>query len=951
MTASGRRDDRGAADGWDKPPVPIVAVPEGVVGDGGADEERAAEEAFATASGNFLDQRIEAIVEADGVDDVGLPGRGREIGGFGHIEPKGFFADHVDLAFQSLEHEFVVQGVGRADVDGVEAAIEGGGQAGIRMWDSKPVSGGFGSFEGRGDHRDDVDTVAAEGIDVDASDGSRAHNGRANGRRGCTGELLVRGGTIVNRLAAYVIRPGADRPNAAAVDASARFSIGCARRAVSVGRADNEGAAHCCNRVAGFIRPHRFPLAVVRGQRLLGVRIGIDTGGTFTDLVVMDEASGQVDVVKLPSTPDEPSRAILAALEQAGIEPASATFFVLGTTVAVNALLQRRGARVLYITTDGFEDVPFLQRVDRKFHYDLDWERPLPLVARRDCLGIRERIDYRGETVTALTADGIDNLIGTIRERLTDTDIESPDVAFALNFLFSYVRPDHEARVRQALTEAFPGIPISASHEVAPIWREYERASTTIADAAVKPLVSRFIGSLDQGLRERGFARSWSVMKSNGGQMLSHTAGERPVQTVLSGLSGGIIAGQAFGAEAGQENVITFDMGGTSTDVGVVADGRIGYTTAWEIEFGLPVAAPFIEMTTMGAGGGSIAWVNKGGLLQVGPQSAGAVPGPACYAQGGEEATVTDANVVLGRLNPDNFLGGELPLDADLAYAAIERTARKVGLQPVDTAHAVVEIAVENIAEAMRLLTVQRGLDPRVFSLVAFGGAGPLHAAAIARVIGSRATLIPPHPGLCSAFGTLLADIRVDKTWTHLVRSDAPDLDELDARLRALVREAVEDLGREGFSGEPTILRSANMRYLGQNYEEEIPIPDGPLTQDGWQRLIDGFERHYEAEYGYRIANEVIEVVQLNVSAAGGASKPQMSAIPERPPAEARARRRVYFDSREPVDCPIYEREDLSPADAIEGPAVIEELDSTTVVHPGQTLTIGPHGLASLVWA
>ena len=682
----------------------------------------------------------------------------------------------------------------------------------------------------------------------------------------------------------------------------------------------------------------------------LGVRIGIDTGGTFTDLVVMDEATGRIDVVKLPSTPDEPSRAILAALEQAGVAPALATYLVLGTTVAVNALLQRRGARVLYITTNGFEDVPFLQRVDRRFHYDLDWERPLPLVARRDCLGVRERVDYRGQTVTPLSDAAIDRLIGLIRERLTDTDIESPDVAFALNFLFSYVRPDHETSVREALSEAFPGIPISVSHEVAPIWREYERASTTIADAAVKPLLSRFIDSLDRGLRERGFTRSWSVMKSNGGQMLAETAGERPVQTVLSGLSGGIIAGQAFGAEAGASNVITFDMGGTSTDVGVVADGRVGYTTAWEIEFGLPVAAPFIEMTTMGAGGGSIAWVNKGEMLQVGPQSAGAVPGPACYAQGGREATVTDANVVLGRLNPENFLGGDLPLDANLAYQAIERVARQVGLQPVDTAHAIVEIAVENIAEAMRLLTVQRGLDPRMFSLVAFGGAGPLHAAAIARVIGTRATLIPPHPGLCSAFGTLLADIRVDKTWTHLVRSDTPDLADLDKRLNALVQEAVEDLGREGFDGEPTILRSANMRYLGQNYEEEIPIPDGPLTHDAWQQLIKGFERHYKTEYGYRIENEVIEVVQLNVTAVGEASKPQLSSLSSQPSAKPRSRRLVYFDPREPVDCPIFERDDLSSDDVLRGPAIIEELDSTTVVHPGQALTIGDRGLASLVW-
>ncbi len=684
------------------------------------------------------------------------------------------------------------------------------------------------------------------------------------------------------------------------------------------------------------------------GRRLVGIRIGIDTGGTFTDLIVMDEASGELRVVKRPSTPDDPSRAIFEALAHGAVDLRGASSLVLGTTVAVNALLQRRGARVLYITTEGFEDVPFLQRVDRKFHYDLDWQRPLPLVARRDCLGVRERVDYRGQTVTPLSDAAVGELVQAVRRRVDDG--ASGDLAFALSFLFAYAQPEHEARVRGALAREFPGASISASHEVAPIWREYERASTTIADASVKPLMRRFVDVLDRGLRAQGLQRPWTVMKSNGGQMAARAAGQRPVQTLHSGLAGGIIAGRALGQASGEANVITFDMGGTSTDVGVVADGEIGYTTAWEIEFGLPVAAPFIDMTTMGAGGGSVAWVNKGGMLQVGPQSAGAVPGPACYAQGGGDATVTDANVVLGRLNPDNFLGGELPLDPDLAHRALGRLARRIGLDVMDAARAVVQIAVENIAEAVRLLTMGRGLDPRTFCLAAFGGAGPLHAAAIARVVGARAALVPPHPGLFSAYGALLADVRVDKTWTHVVRSDSLDLADLEARLRALEREAAAELRSEGFAGQPRVQRSANMRYLGQNYEEEIPIPDGPLSPAGWRALLASFEQHYEHAYGYRIANEIVELVQLNVTASGASVKPQLAVLPRKPPARPRATRRVWFQRQAGVECPVYDRADLSPADVIEGPAVIEELDSTTLVHPGQRLTVGERGVATLVW-
>ena len=680
----------------------------------------------------------------------------------------------------------------------------------------------------------------------------------------------------------------------------------------------------------------------------MAIRIGIDTGGTFTDFVALDEATGEAQIVKRPSTPVSPSDAIFDAIEHSGIPADEVSYFVLGTTVGVNALLQRKGARVLYVTTAGFEDVPFLQRVDRKFHYDLDWERPEPLVTRRDCLGVAERLDYMGAVVDPLTPEALGSLGDMLRARLDERT--NGAVAVAVNCLFSYVKPDHERLIREYLAREFPELSISLSHEVAPIWREYDRASTTIADAYIRPLLQGFIHALDEGLAAWGNTRSWAVMKSNGGQMLAESAADRPAQTVLSGLPGGIIAAKYYAESLNDDNIISFDMGGTSTDVGVVDDGAIGYTTAWEIEFGLPVAAPFIEMTTMGAGGGSIAWVNRGGLLQVGPQSAGAVPGPVCYAQGGTEPTVTDANVVLGRLNPENFLGGEVRLDADLAHRALSDLGDKLGLGPEATAQAVLDIAVENIAEAMRLLTVRRGLDPRQFSLVAFGGAGPLHAAAIAKVIGARRVLIPPHPGLCSAFGTLLADMRVDKTWTHILRSDRLDAPAIDARLNELVAEATADLQHEGFAGSPQIQRSVNMRYLGQNYEEEIPIPGGQVTAESLSDLLAAFETHYEATYGYRIPDEIIELVQFNVTVFGDTAKPALPELPEGRPAAPAGTRPVWFSSGGPVECAVYAREDLSPADRIAGPAIIEELDSTTVVHPGQLLTVSPHGTAVLEW-
>ena len=435
--------------------------------------------------------------------------------------------------------------------------------------------------------------------------------------------------------------------------------------------------------------------------------IGIDTGGTFTDLVAIS-GDGAVRVAKHPSTPEAPMRAFLGVLEKSEIPFEGIERIVHGTTVATNAILQRTGANIVFITTAGFEDVPFIQRINRKKEYDLHWLKPEPLVRRRNCLGVKERINAQGEVVVPLTADTLAALKIDIEARQQNQAVE----AIALCLLFSYINPAHELEVGRFLEEAFPHIPISLSHQVAPIWREYERSSTLLADAFVKPLIQSYCHNIGTALEDNGIKGPCSFLKSDGGTTLLTNAPERPVNILLSGLAGGIVGGKYSAETAGFQNAITLDMGGTSCDVGLVLDGEQQFTTAFEIEWGLPVAIPIIEVRTLGAGGGSIAWIDKGGMLNVGPESAGAVPGPACYGTGGTQATVTDANLVLGRLNPSFFLGGELPLYPALAKEAIEKLANRMGASEQEAATAIVEIADENMTNAIRLLTIERGIDP-----------------------------------------------------------------------------------------------------------------------------------------------------------------------------------------------------------------------------------------------
>jgi N-methylhydantoinase A len=679
------------------------------------------------------------------------------------------------------------------------------------------------------------------------------------------------------------------------------------------------------------------------GESSMAVRIGIDTGGTFTDLIGLDEATGGLVFGKTSSTPDNPVRAITDALDASGVEHEAIEFLVVGTTVATNALLQRKGADVIFLTTAGFEDVPFIQRMNRRHHYSLEWTKPKPLVKRRDTIGVPERLGYRGEILTPLDEAALETVANAVAGLLSGRDESRAAIAICL--LFSYINPEHELRLGAFLRKRFPDVPISLSHEVAPIWREYERGSTVIADAYVKPTIGTYIDNIRRRFETMSLHAPWALMKSNGGNAVPVSAEAQPIQLLLSGLSGGVIGGAFYGKQAGEHELITLDMGGTSCDVGIVRNGQIGYSTNFEIEWGLPVAAPSVDLTTIGAGGGSIAWVDKGGFLRLGPQSAGAEPGPACYGKGGRDATVTDANLVLGRLNSEYFLGGKVALDPGAAERAVSAIAQQLNMEILQAAQAIIDVTNENMANAIRVLSIDRGLDARDFALVAFGGAGPLHAGALARKMHMTRVVLPLYPGLCSAFGALIADLQVNKVHSKNFRSSTVDAATVREDFARLVDEAVAELRQEGFTGTPEILCTISMRYAGQNYEQDIPV-DAEMASDAMLRqILAAFERRHEEFYGYSISGEVIELIRFNVTALGRTPKPNLPRLDGRGPAAPVGERSVYFSESGQLETTIYRRELLPAGARLAGPAIIEEAGSTTLLHPASHLTVDDHGL------
>ncbi|MFO1151225.1 MAG: hydantoinase/oxoprolinase family protein [Alsobacter sp.] len=664
--------------------------------------------------------------------------------------------------------------------------------------------------------------------------------------------------------------------------------------------------------------------------------LGVDVGGTFTDFVAYDPLTGRVDVWKELSTPTDPVSGILSGLAQHPDAGQLANLRV-GTTVATNAMLERKGATLAFVTTKGFRDVPFIQRGNRKFHYDMSWVKPKPLVKRRHCFELDERIDAYGEVVTPLDDAQVRRLAAEIR---AIPEIE----AVAVCLLFSYLNPDHEQRVGRILVEELPGKAISISYDVLPKWKEYERASTTIADAYLKPVVSRQLRAMRGRLDEAGIKAPAVIIRSNGGEMTLEAAADAPVQMVLSGPTGGVIASRFVADELGIDHMVTIDMGGTSTDVSTVIGRKESFTTAFEIEWGVPIQVPMIDIRTIGAGGGSIAWIDKGGMLQVGPQSAGARPGPACYGRGGTEATVTDANLVLGRINPLNFLGGRMTLDVAAARAAIGRVASQLGQSVEDTALAIARVVDNNMVGALRSVLIERGLDPRDFTLCAFGGATPLHASPLMREMGIPRAVVPVHPAQFSAYGFIMTNPRVDRQRTTQLISTRFDAARANTVMDELVGQCLDELKAQGYERDIEVHRALEMRYLGQNYELELPLTQQRFEEATIDRLWTLFHQTHHARFGFSTPGEIIEIVNYVVTAIARTPKP---ALPDLPAAtsgavEPREMRRVWYVGG-PRDVPVYDRRELRPGHVVMGPALIEEQASVTVLEAGHRLQIHRH--------
>ncbi|RPH79374.1 MAG: hydantoinase/oxoprolinase family protein [Candidatus Rokuibacteriota bacterium] len=674
-------------------------------------------------------------------------------------------------------------------------------------------------------------------------------------------------------------------------------------------------------------------------------RLGIDVGGTFTDLAMVDDASGRLVVAKVPSVPAEPARGIVDGirliLAEAGARPADVRYLAHGTTVSTNALLERKGARTGLLTTGGFRDLLEIGRQRRPSLYDLHAAKPAPLVPGRLRREVTERVMADGAVRTPLDLASLEAALDVLARE----GIE----ALGICFLYSYLRPEHEQRVLERARARLPGVFCSASHEVAPEFREYERLSTTVANAYLGPTVASYVQAFRGRARALGLEATPYINQSNGGTMSIDEAARTPVKTLLSGPSAGVAGAAWLAGLAGFPSVVTFDMGGTSTDVSLVRGGVPALGFEREIA-GVPIRSPALDIHTIGAGGGSIAWRDSGGALLVGPESAGAEPGPACYGRGGTAATVTDANLVLGRLSPGGLLGGRMPLDLDGARRAVTALGQSLGLGLVETARGILAVVNANMARALRLVTVQRGVDPSSLALLPFGGAGPLHAAALARELGIRTILIPPGPGVLCALGLLVEDLRTDTVRTWVGTLDTAALGPLAQIFTGLEREAIRWLDREQVPASRRRLeRWLDLRYTGQNYELLIPVDEAVWRQVTVVPLRRAFLRAHEETYGFAAEDEPIQVVNARLVARGVPDRP---ALPSLDPGEGDARaalvghRPVDFgEGAGPLDCPIYDRARLGPGHRLAGPGVIEQFDSTTLVYPGQALEVDARGL------
>lgn len=672
------------------------------------------------------------------------------------------------------------------------------------------------------------------------------------------------------------------------------------------------------------------------------MRVATDIGGTFTDLVYLDE-KGHIGTAKSDTTPPNFEQGVIDVIKKSGISPGAISTFIHGTTVIINALTERKGVKTGLITTKGFRDVLEIARGNRPDLFNVRYEKPTPFVPRHLRHEVSERVNYKGEVISELAVEEVKAAVEQLRNEGVG--------AIAVSFLHAYANPAHEKLAVEAIKEVWPEVAVTASSEVTKEWREYERTSTSVLNSYVKPIASSYIDKLDKHLQEIGVAGNKYIMQSNSGTTTFEQSKETPINMVESGPVAGIFGAAILGKILGEENIIAFDIGGTTAKCSLIDKGEVKVTTEYKIEkdgrtAGYPIKVPVVDIVEIGNGGGSIAWIDDAGSLKVGPQSAGAKPGPVAYGRGGENPTTTDANLVTGRLSPENF---QNTVDMDAVKQAIqEKIAQHFDISVEEAALGIIRIANSNMLNALKLISVRKGYDPREFSLVAFGGGGPMHALALAKELGVKKVIIPIASSVFSAWGMLMTDLRHDYIQTYIRRMNGLNLDELNREWKQLEEGAIKQYAQEGMAEDKVLfVRYADMRYVGQEHAVKVPVPDGVMGAAAIEEMVSRFHDLHEQHYTFKLEGAPTEIVNLHLIAFGVVQKPEIARLQNVGNNAEQAQkevRKVLFEEHGWLDTKVYFRKALHAESFIEGPAIVEEQSCSTVVYPGQSLVVDEYG-------
>lgn len=677
----------------------------------------------------------------------------------------------------------------------------------------------------------------------------------------------------------------------------------------------------------------------------MGYMIGVDVGGTFTDFSVFNLETGELFHYKDSSTPGDPSRAIVKGvkdvLEIKKAQAQDVVYLAHGTTVGTNALIEKKGARVGLITTEGFKDLMEIGNQKRPSLYDLQAQKPVPLIPSGCNIGVRERIRYDGSVYTPLDEENVRQAVRQLKQYGVQ--------AIAVCTLFSFINPAHENRIKEIIAEEYPEVYTTISSELAPEFREYSRMSTTVLNSYLGPVMKKYVNNFQTSVREMGIQAEPYITQSNGSIISIKETIDCPIKCAVSGPSAGVVAASFIGRQCNADKIITFDMGGTSADISLIENFTPQVSNEREVE-GYPARIPMINIITIGAGGGSIAQIDEGGALKVGPKSAGAVPGPACYGRGGTQPVVTDANIVLGKLNQKRILGGRMEVYLDLAHEALDRCiCEKSGLSRAQAANGIITVVNSNMVRAVRSVSVEKGYDVREFSLMAFGGAGPLHACEVAKELGIRQVIIPPHPGTLCSLGLLLADTKFDMSRTLILEGKVENLPKFNEQFADMIHQGSEALDREGVTKERRCFEFAvDMRYQRQNFEISIPVPTGEMTEQDLRRAIADFHAEHKRSYGYCNEQAPVQFVSYRTSAIGIIDKPEMTEQPLCPAAPApvplETRSVLFQGESEYRPTPVYRRESFIPGQSIAGPCICEQMDTTLVVPESWIIHVDGYG-------